>query len=181
MILNLFFLVLLIVNFLFVLSPAVVEAKILPVGCSENALIIAINQANSAGGANTLDLAERCAYTIDRVNNVGELGDNGLPQITSDITVNGNNAIILRGDEAPEFRLFQVNDGAALGLKEITLRKGRVAIKGDGGAVYVLAGALTLTGCTLEENDAGCGGAVYNTSGTVTITDTVFTGNIADS
>ena len=105
----------------------------------------------------------------------------GCRTITSDITVNGINAIILRGDNALEFRFFQVNDGAALGLKEITLRNGRVDVVGDGGEVSVLAGALTLTDCTLEDNYAGCGGAVSNTSGAVTITDTVFTGNIGDA
>ena len=60
-------------------DPAAVQAKIFPVDCSANALIETIDQANSAGGANTLNLAGRCAYNIVQVNNVGESGDNGLP------------------------------------------------------------------------------------------------------
>jgi len=177
------FLVLLIASFLFVLPPTAVKAKVIPVSCSTDSLIAAINHANSIGGANTLDLAARCVYTIIDTVNEGDRGNNGLPQITSDITVIGNNAVILRGDTTVEVRFFQVNTGAALKLEQVTLYKGGVdSLTSDGGAVNILEGGqLTLEHCTLIRNYAGCGGAINSAKGTiVNITDSFFTENSAD-
>src|SRR5690349_15002434 len=53
------------------------------------ALVAAINAANSAGGG-TLTLAHRCDYQLTSADN----GENGLPVVTTAITVNGNQATI---------------------------------------------------------------------------------------
>ncbi|MGZ4371096.1 MAG: hypothetical protein ACXVRQ_02725, partial [Gaiellaceae bacterium] len=53
------------------------------------ALVAAVNAANSAGGG-TLNLAPRCHYQLTSADN----GENGLPVVTSKITVNGHDATI---------------------------------------------------------------------------------------
>jgi hypothetical protein len=51
---------------------------------------------------------------------------------------------------------------------------------GDGGGLFNLGGALTLTGCTLSGNSAYFGGGLYNISGgTATLTDCTLSGNTA--
>jgi hypothetical protein len=51
-------------------------------------LIAAINAANSGGGG-TIKLAAGCTYRLTAPNNSGALGPNGLPIITSTITIKG--------------------------------------------------------------------------------------------
>src|ERR1700730_15951906 len=52
-------------------------------------LISAINTANSNGEANTINLSAGSTYTLTAVDNDTD-GPNGLPDITSEITINGN-------------------------------------------------------------------------------------------
>ena len=75
------------------------------VACSQQALVDAINAANSAGGG-TLNLAHGCDYQLTSSPDDSE---NGLPAITSSITINGNSATI---DGTNSFRVFEV-DGPA--------------------------------------------------------------------
>src|SRR6476619_1801819 len=79
-----------------------------------NGLIAAINAANSNGQANTIELAQNSLYTIISINNTGSDGDNGLPQIRSNLTINGNGAIIERNlaNNIPGFRVFYVGSNA---------------------------------------------------------------------
>ena len=66
------------------------------VGCGDSAgLISAIQSANAAAGTDTITLAAGCTYTLIGVNNSVD-GPNGLPDITSDITIEGNGATIKR-------------------------------------------------------------------------------------
>ena len=59
------------------------------VPCKASALIAAISAANSSGGA-TINLAPGCTYHLTAANNTDPmLGANGLPVITSRITLNG--------------------------------------------------------------------------------------------
>src|SRR6266496_4785379 len=62
------------------------QAATIQVPCSVPALVAAINTANSTSGADTLNLAGGCTYTLTAPDNAA----NGLPVITSDITINGN-------------------------------------------------------------------------------------------
>jgi hypothetical protein len=67
----------------------------------------AINAANAAAGADTVQLGRGCTYTLTAVDN-NWYGPTGLPAIASDVTIEGNGATIARSLVAPSFRLFFV-------------------------------------------------------------------------
>ena len=72
-------------------------ASVLPVACHAGALVAAIHSAN-AGAADTLVLATDCTYTLRAVDNNNK-GPNGLPVITSAMTIVGNRAVIERSSD----------------------------------------------------------------------------------
>ncbi len=85
-------------------------------------------------------------YNLTAVDNVTD-GANGIPSITSDITIVGNGAIIERGSGAPAFRLFHVAANGSLTLEDLTVSGGNAsgaAPGDDGGAIYN-RGTLILT------------------------------------
>jgi hypothetical protein len=143
-----------------VVSPT--YASTINVGCDVNELVNAINTANANADADTLELAQDCAYTLTAVDNSDvTYGPNGLPIITSDITINGNHATIARDANAPAFRLWQINPGATLTLNDLTLSGGAPGASNtndgfSGGAIYN-RGTCILNHTTLEHNRAGDG------------------------
>src|SRR5262249_45318476 len=91
-------------------------------------LIAAINQANTQAGPDTINL-DPGTYTLTSINNVTN-GNNGLPSITSDITINGEDAattIIERGLGAPVFRIFAVAVSGKLTLNGLAVARGGAA------------------------------------------------------
>src|SRR5690242_7350044 len=72
------------------------------VSCSVPALVSALNAANGSGGA-SLNLASGCDYVLPTTPDNGE---NGLPVVTSRISVNGNGATI---DGSGAVRVFEVD------------------------------------------------------------------------
>jgi hypothetical protein len=84
-------------------------------------LIGAIHAANAKGTANTLTLATGL-YTLTAVNNDTD-GANGLPSVTSTLTIQGSGAdrtIIERAANAPVFRLGHVASTGHLTLAGLT-------------------------------------------------------------
>ena len=167
------------------LNPIGAGAAVIQVPCSETALIQSIGQANISPEPTTLELPAGCVYTLTTVNNTDPSGDNGLPQITANITINGHTAVIRRSANAPEFRFFQVNAGAKLQLNDMTLHAGLVIgtldlVKVDGGALFINGGAVTTNGVLFDGNSAGCGGGVFVDSGTLHAEKTVFRNNNGD-
>ncbi len=84
------------------------QAATITVPCSgsgggANGLIAAIEKANSTGGANTINLTPGCVYVLT-THYKGE-SQNGLPPITSTITINGYGATI---DGSHAVRVFAV-------------------------------------------------------------------------
>ncbi len=103
----------------------------------------AITMANELDGADTIQLIDT-VYTFTEVDNAW-FGPNALPAITSEITIEGNGALIQRSgsSETPKFRLFYVVGMGGAGidtglepgnltLKNLTLQNG-VAEGGAGG------------------------------------------------
>ena len=89
-------------------------------------LIDAINEANANGEANTIRLAAG-TYTLTAADNGPPSGGNGLPVITSPLTITGrgaDNTIIERDASAPRFRILEVATTGTLTLKRLTLRGG---------------------------------------------------------
>jgi hypothetical protein len=132
-------------------------------------LIDAINQANANGEANRITLRQG-TYTLTAIND-----QNGLPVITSPLTIRGPGAettIIERDTSAPNFRILNVAAAGTLTLQRLTLRNGSSF---DGGGI-INSGTLMLIDCILTRNFAQFGGGLFNV-GTVTITHTTFEGN----
>jgi hypothetical protein len=94
-------------------------------------LIAAINTANGNGQADTINLANGGTYTLTTEDNDTN-GPNGLPLITSQITINGNGATIRRDpsyacpvdDGTSDFRIFQVGTAGNLTLNDLTVSNG---------------------------------------------------------
>ena len=88
-----------------------------------------INLANLNGQANTINLFAGGNYTLTAINNYW-YGPDGLPAISSTLTINGQGATIQRDSLAADFRFFYVSggfDGLAAGnltLFNLTLFKG---------------------------------------------------------
>ncbi len=155
------------------------DAATIPATCvgttgSPGSLIAAIGQANGLTGADTIELGAGCTYGLTAVDN-SWYGHNGLPPISSDITIDGNGATIARATPTP-FRLFFVSADRAnantlnyvspgpgrLTLRNVTLKAG-FARGGDsngggggagmGGAIFS-QGAVVIDHSTLMSNTA---------------------------
>src|SRR5438105_4383901 len=153
-------------------------------------LIAAINTANAQPGADIINLATGGTYTLTVVDNsltYFYTGPNGLPTITSQITINGNGATIQRSSTpgTPDFRIFEVASGD-LTLNGVTIRGGRAVAGapgyiGGGSGLRNDSGKLQLVNSTVTGNgtDAGVndGGGVFNNYGTVTVQNSTISGN----
>ncbi len=101
-------------------------------------------------------------------------GKNGLPAITSDITISGNGAKIV-GKFG--FRLFAVKSTGDLTLDNVTVSGGSEKF---GGAIFNY-GTLTLTDATVTNGRAHLGGGIFNGSAAeATVDNSVVSGNFAD-
>ncbi|GHA17151.1 hypothetical protein GCM10008090_28540 [Arenicella chitinivorans] len=146
-------------------ATIVVNTDITGDGCT---IVDAINSANadtamsgclgtSTGsfGDDTIVIPEILAIqNLFMVNNTaGTLGANGLPQITSNITIEGNNALIRRSSSpsVPDFRLFYVGAGGNLVLKNVRLVNGK---QSNGSAVFVYGGHARIEDSEVRQNNA---------------------------
>jgi hypothetical protein len=148
-------------------------------------LIAAIKTANGNGEDDTITL-EAGTYTLTAIDNDTD-GSNGLPSITSPLTITGADAattIIAREASAPLFRLLHVAAAGILTLKDLTITRGAVGPTIPGstafGGALLNHGTVILSDCNLTENTAGyAGGALFNDGGTVTLINTTLADNIA--
>jgi len=111
---------------------------------------------------------------------VADNGANGLPIITTSVTINGNGSTLARSG-ALAFRFFEVT-GGSLTLNSLTLTGGNPGAGNDGGAVLDSSiGTLTITSCTFAGNTAQEGGAIFmsGSGGDLTVTSSTFTNNRA--
>ena len=142
--------------------------------CSVSALIEAINSANEMPGADVIDLSAGCTYQITRIDNIDPIyRNNGLPVITSAITIDGHGATITSSYD--DMRAFQVAQDAHLTLKNVEISG--ISTNNEGGGV-LNHGTLTISNTTLATNAAIKGGAIYNL-GSATIYNSTFYYNSA--
>lgn len=132
------------------LTPAA-QAVNIPVACSENALVAAVNLANSTVASDTLALAGGCTYALTSAH--GGL-TNGLPVITTPIEMIGP-AVITR-QSLLLFRIAEVSATGSLTLTTSVIFTNGSAV-GDGGGI-LNRGAVTLTRSGLIGNDATLNG-----------------------
>ncbi|HEY6624161.1 MAG TPA: hypothetical protein VIX85_10040 [Acidimicrobiales bacterium] len=126
-------------------------------------LVAAINAAN-AGGGGTINLAGGCTYTLTAPN----IFSDGLPVVTSTITINGLGSTIARS-QAPgtaSFRIFEVDEPGNLTLNLLTVAGGSVDFLGGGIFVSSFdsrnAASLTLNNSQVVNNNADVGGGIFN-------------------
>jgi hypothetical protein len=130
------------------------------------ALVAAVNAANTAGGG-TLNLAAGCDYALTSVDNNFE---NGLPIVTTPISVNGKGATI---DGTGTVRVFEVDGpGGSLSLKDVTVTGGSADI---GGGIANLGGSVMLNHSQVTGNSAlvaggGIASATFDPSSVATLT-----------
>jgi len=148
------------------------------------ALVAAITTANANGEADTITLAPGATYSLVAVDNTPSWGANGLPVVTSPITIEGNGAILERGAGAVGgFRHLTIDGGGHLTVNDLTIRNGTTGTAGqDGGAVYVRSGTLAGSGCTFTNNHCAgvcLGGAIHlqANDSVVDLRDSVLSGN----
>jgi hypothetical protein len=143
------------------LAPTAYAATI-PVACSENALVAAINSANSNPDATTLALAGGCTYSMRNSHGSAANGQEALPVITTPIEMIGPGGLVtITRSSGALFRIAEVSKTGSLTLtNQIALTNGNTL--GNGGAILNF-GAVTLTGSSLSRNTAqGYGGGLAN-------------------
>jgi hypothetical protein len=125
------------------------------------ALVAAINAANSAGGG-TIGLAHGCDYQLTSVDNSGE---NGLPVVTTAISVRGHDATI---DGTGSVRVFEIDGpGGSLSLHNLTITGGSADV---GGGIANFGGAVRLDETQVSRNSAVvAGGGIASASVTPTL------------
>jgi hypothetical protein len=172
-------------------SPA--HAATVSVPCSVPVLVEAINTANSAPGPDTLSLAPGCTYQLVSPDTANPA--NGLPAITSNITINGNGATIKR-DSASAFRIVFVAGTGTLMLNKTTVSGGEATDCPGApttppfppaglvcGAGILNHGTVTVNHSRVIDNtatsDVAAGGAGVATLGTATLNNTEVSGNTA--
>ncbi len=165
-------------------GSAPVAPAIIPVGgaCDLGEAIenangdLAVNPDCVAGsGADTIQLSGN--VTLTSMDNSTD-GDNGLPSITSEITIDGAGNTIARDAGAPSFRIFHVASGGDLMLNDVAVSGGRLeGVDASGGGVFNRGDfALTnstLSGNSIDSSNYGYGAGIYNLGVSVIFSSTV--------
>ncbi|MBK8138144.1 MAG: ExeM/NucH family extracellular endonuclease [Chloroflexi bacterium] len=141
-------------------------------------LITAMECANANGAsADTIDLNSQIVTLT--ASYADYTGATGLPQVTTNITLEGG--VIIRSGGAPLFRLLNVGATGSLTLDGITASGGSLSSGDNAGAIFNDGGTLNILNSTITNNSAGFGGALYNSgpSATMMLVDSQFTNNSA--
>ncbi len=148
----------------------------------------------AGSGSDQIQFSNDNTYTLSDADPAND--DNGLPMITSTITIDGDGSTITRDEGLPcdldgvhdagEFRLFEVISGGQLFVIDLELRNGCADGSGadnDGGAIRVRSGGILQVGeVTIRGNVAydKSGGIDTANGGTlVAISDSLVRGNRA--
>jgi parallel beta-helix repeat protein len=116
-------------------------------------LVAAINAANANGQVNTIRLAEG-VYTLTAADNETD-GPNGLPSVTSTLTITGVDPavdIVERAATAPLFRVFHVGAKGVLTLRRLTVRGGSLTGDSMDGPGVLSNGTLHISDSVIAEN-----------------------------
>ncbi len=161
-------------------------------------LIAAINAANANTAPDTIIL-ENGTYPLTAINNTSSNGNNGLPVITTEIVIRGNDSTITRAS-VEQFRLFEVDATGKLTLQDMTLSNGLLtsslvrgsAVRNGGefhgdnlivenntshSGAFADFASMTLTNSQIINNNANISAAAIYSVGTTTITNTIIAGN----
>ncbi|MCH9696924.1 MAG: right-handed parallel beta-helix repeat-containing protein [Gammaproteobacteria bacterium] len=145
----------------------------------------AVDSCPAGDGADTIILVGRGQYVLRNFHEDLQ-GHNGLPTITSDITIRGNNAVIKReADEGFDtFRIFRVDNGS-LSISDLTIENGVADFTGNGtfgpgvygGGIVATDAVVTIQSSTITGNSATTGGGVSINNTDLTIIDSTISNN----
>jgi CSLREA domain-containing protein len=130
----------------------------------------AIKFANANADASVVTFASNVTGTIT-------LGS-ALPDLDSDIEIQGPGASTLAVSGDNKVRVFNITSGHTVTISGLTITQGKVA-GGSGGGIRN-SGTLTISDSTLSGNSAGGdGGGIYTSIGGLTVTSSTLSGNSA--
>jgi len=138
-------------------------------------------EANTNGQKENEIRLEAGTYPLTAVNNTTD-GLNGLPSVTSTLTITGDGddiTILERAPSLPFFRLVHVAASGTLTLEGLTLRNGTTVAGGGGAGGIRNHGRLTVTHCTLIDNQGEEGGGGIRNHGVLTLTNSTLANNNA--
>ncbi len=149
-------------------------------GCSLPEAIVNANGDDQSGstdcaagnGADAISLQTN--VTLTTVNNTTG-GNNGLPSVTSAITIQGNGNTISRQAGSPDFRILRVA-GGNLTLNSATISGGAST---TGGGIFAFLTSVTITNSVIVGNSATSGGGIRSDTSTLTVTNSTISGNTA--
>jgi hypothetical protein len=138
-----------------------------------NELRWAIQQANNAGGASTIDFASGLTGTITLNPTQGgelEISD------TASLSIVGPGASLLSISGNHASNIFEIDRGAIANISGLTVTNGNPSSEIGGGIEN--GGTLTVTDCTISGNSAQSGGGIDNYyEGTLIVTGSTIKGN----
>ncbi len=177
------------------LTGAPILAGTITVDSTTCTLIDAITTANTdtniggctisgtVGGADTIELPANSIINLTEVNN-SYLGDNGLPVISSTVTIAGNESTIQRSNSiTTPFRIMAVNSSGNLTLNDVTLTNGQVLTDTDGGGLLntgtTIINDSTISGNSANDDGGGVSNYAISTPAIVTFNNSTISGNMA--
>jgi CSLREA domain-containing protein len=146
-----------------------------------------VDNCPAGSSVDTIDLIPNEIFILKSVDNI-TYGANGLPVVTGEININGNDATIQRDNSANDFRVFFIPDQGSITLNDITIRNGRssgclYSPLNCGGGLFIHGGVANIRNVILESNTStgtnGRGGAIYNVEGNLIIDNSSFQENTA--
>ena len=131
----------------------------------------------AGSGHDILVLKTGLIYSLTMINNVID-GNNGLPSITTKMTITATGATITRDTSSttPLFRIFHIAKNGDLTLDNLYILSGTATGGGlsDHGGGLFNRGSVTLSDSTLSKHKAqGRGGGIYNLGSLSTIKATI--------
>lgn len=163
------------------LAPAAYVVDLLADVVDANDNKLSLREAMTAANARPATEASTITFaaTLSGTVNLGS----ALPALDRNITLTGlgSASTTIKRDAAvmAEFRVFAVNAGKTVTLKDLTVANGKSAAGTDGGGIHN-QGNLTLDGVIVKDNmSARHGGGVYTVTGRLTLKNTIIDNNEA--
>jgi len=123
-------------------------------------LVSAVNKANQSGGG-TIILTAGCTYQLTAPAVTGANGPDGLPPITTNVTIEGNGDTVSGNGCigcSNNYRILEVGASGTLTAVGLTIQGGNASVGGG----ILNDGTTTLTGVTLRNNTGPQGGGIAN-------------------
>lgn len=134
----------------------------------------------AGSGHDVIELPANGRISLYEVDNTTS-GNNGLPSITSPMTIRGNGSTIERGLTEEKFRIFHIGAGGQLTIQSVTVANGH-GMRLGGGGFLLDAGQATVVGSVISGNVAdigveSLGAGILNLRGSLVVEQTTLTRN----